>query len=190
LMAVFGASTVPSASVPWVAMADGSFVHGRSRIEPIPGPNGGWVLEITRWGERDILRSTHATLSGAKAWAAHYERTSVRRANRVRHGVIAVACAAAWLWLTFLLGPHGTAGRAVVFGTAVILFFLALHEMVEVLDSVVPDDASDRTSPVAVPADRLLETAILRLSEGARAEGTHHERAITVIDPWDDDPPR
>jgi len=173
----------------WLPTSDGGFVRGRCRIEPIPGPYGGWILEVVPWGRRAVLRSTHAALSAAKAWAAHHERLSVRRANRVRHGFFAVVCAVSWTYLTFLLGPHGTTGRVVVFGTAVILFFLALHELVELLDSVVPDDASDRRSTVAVPADRILETAVLRWSEGASPEPLDGGPSVTILAIGDEDPP-
>jgi hypothetical protein len=156
----------------------------------MPGPNGGWVLEVVPWGRRQVFRSCHPSLSAARSWATHHERLAARRANRVRHGSIAIVCTVLWIYLVFLLGPHGSTGRIFVFSSAVLLFFLAMHEMAELLDSVIPGDESDRRNPAAVPADHVLESAVSRWFEGPSSPAAGDQTPITIIAIPDDDAPR
>lgn len=119
-----------------------SYVVKRGRIDPLPGDRGGWLLYYVPWGSRRGFTTTHTRLSGAMAWAAHYERLSVRRANRIRHGIFALVVAVVALVLIVISFATASWGP-LTFISGATLAFLALHELADLLDAVVPDDASD-----------------------------------------------
>lgn len=114
----------------------------RGRIDPLPGSRGGWILYYVPWGSRHGFTTTHQRLSSARAWAAHYEGLSVRRANRVRHGMFALIVtivAFVFLVLAFVTASWGP----VIFLSGATLLLLGLQELADLLDTVVPDEASD-----------------------------------------------
>lgn len=140
-----------------------TYEHGRARIEPIAGPHGGWTLHFVPWGTRQGFTTTHRRLSSARAWAAHYERVSVRRANRVRHGLFAVLLTIVALVLLLLLTQSLAYWGIVIFIVAAVIWFIGLHELADLLDAVVPDEASDTVDQRTAAVDVWIERAVLGL---------------------------
>ena len=138
-----------------------TYVFGRARIDAIPGTEGGWVLTFMPWGRTRPVVTIHRRLSGARAWAAHYQRVSVRRANRVRHGLIAVTFTLLALLLLFVLTLELAWWGVVVFSIGALVWFLGLHELADLLDGVIPDDASDTVDRRTVVIDAWLERVAL-----------------------------
>lgn len=138
-----------------------TYAFGRARIDPIPGTDGGWVLTFVPWGRTQPVVTIHRRLSGARAWAAHYERVSIRRANRIRHGLIAVTFTLLALVLLFLLTLGLAWWGVVVFNVGALVWFLGLHELADLLDGVIPDDDSDTVDRRTVIIDAWLERVAL-----------------------------
>lgn len=145
------------------------YESGRARIEPIPGVDGGWRLSFIPWGSSRPIVTTHRRLSSAWAWAAHYERVSIRRANRVRHGLIAVAFTILALAMIALLTMELAWWGVVVFVVGAGIWFLGLHELADLLDAVVPDEESDTVDRRTVLIDAWIEGIALAIHRTARA---------------------
>ena len=135
----------------------------RGRIESLAGDEGGWALWYTPWGSRHEFVTYHRRLSSARAWASHYDRLSVRRSNRIRHGLLAVALTVIALLLFAPLTHELAAWGIVVFIVVATLWFLGLHELADLLDGIVPDDVSDAVDRRMLWLDPLLSRAMQRL---------------------------
>jgi len=140
----------------------------RGRIDPLPGGRGGWILYYVPWGSRHGFTTTHERLSSAMTWAAHYERLSVRRANRVRHAIFALVVTVVAL---FLLVLSFAFGGPVMFISGALLLFFGLHELADLLDSVVPDEASDAVDRRMARFDALLGWLLERLERALVLRG-------------------
>ena len=168
--------------------ATGALERGRYRIERAVDREHSWVLRILRPGERDpqpAPTGSHATMTGAKAWATHYDVESLRHLKIFRHGALSVIVLLGALAVYNASLPADSSQPIAGVVLALVLLQLGLRELV-LLGSMMlgPSSAEDLEASTTV-VDRAVGwviRSIMRPVDEPPERVTH----VRIVDDWGD----
>lgn len=166
----------------------GVLERGRYRIERAIGADQRWVLRIHRSGATEAEEAPsgpHASMTGAKAWARHYDIESLRNLKLLRHGALAaiVLLAAMTVYSVALPADSSLAIGGVVL--ALVLLQVGLRELVWFASTILSASSDEDLRSATTVVDRAVARVVrslMRPVDEAPETGVH----VRIVDDWDD----
>lgn len=166
----------------------GVLERGRYRIERAIDPDRRWVLRIHRSGTieaEEAPSGPHASMTGAKAWARHYDVESLRHLKIFRHGILSsITLLAAMAVYNAALPADSTVAIGGVI-VALVLLQVGLRELVwfgsTILTAASNDDLRASTTVVDRAVARVVRS-LMRPVDEAPETGVQ----VRIVDGWDD----
>lgn len=167
----------------------GILERGRYRIEPAVDPDRPWILRILRPGSLrsvDAPAGAHTTMTGAKAWATHYDVESLRHLRLLRHGLLGVLVLITAV-LTYVASiPADSAPKFVGVVLVLVLFNTGVRELVWFGTVILTSPSSEDLRRSTTIIDRAVARSvggILRPIDEEPESGTQ----VVIVDDWGSD---
>lgn len=167
----------------------GALERGRYRIERAMGPDRRWVLRILRPGALEAEEAPtgpHSSMTGAKAWARHYDIVNVRRLKLFRHGLLALVIlgAALAVYDVALSADSSVALWGVIIGLVLLQF--GLRELVWFVSIMGTAASDDELFGSMTLVDRTVARVVRSMRRPVDAAPETGDQ-VWIVEDWDDD---
>lgn len=166
----------------------GALERGRYRIERADGTDQGWVLTVLRLGETQPENSpmgSHSSMTGAKAWATHYDVESLRHLRLFRHGLLAAFILVAAVIFYSASIPADSTLRFVGVVLALVLLNTGLRELVWFGSLILAAPSAEDLTRSMTAVDRAV-AAVVRNVMRPVDERPESDAQVLIVDDWGD----